>query len=285
MSQIVTAIQGKLTLLSRQERVLAQYIIAHPEQIASLSIVELAQLSGISAATITRFCKTFHFTGYPDFRMKLSTDLAQQQPVQSYQDIVEGNTLDRIITAIEANHIRSITDTTRILDYEQLSRTIAVLHSARHIAIFGMATSGTVAQDFMQKLVRIGKLASAHADSHMQITSASSLTEQDVAFAISYSGETPETIDALRCAKERGCTTISLTQYSVSTLSRIADIPLFTSSLEEGMRRGDMASRIAQLHVIDILFTSLVSEHFGEYVPSLENAYQHVTKYRRDKGR
>jgi len=55
---------------------------------------------------------------------------------------------------------------------------------------------------------------------------------------------------------------------------------LFTSALEEGIRRGDMASRIAQLHVIDILFTCLVSQQFDEYVPPLERSHQMVQKYR-----
>jgi len=271
--------------LSPKERDIAHFIMNNVQRIPQMSIIELARETGASAATITRFCRTFHFAGYPDFRMKLSSDLAKSHHAQSYQDIVEGNPLNRIVEAIEANHISSISDTTRIIDFQQLSKAVFALLEAQHIALFGMATSGLVAQDFFQKLVRIGKSCSAYSDSHMQITSAAVLSERDVAIAISYSGETPETIDALNCAKERGCTTISLTKFSSSTLSRIADITLFTSSLEEGMRRGDMASRVAQLHMIDILFTSMVSERFGEYVPRLEQSYNMVNKYRKIKGR
>jgi len=284
MSHILTMITEQ-NKLSPKERDIAHFIMNNVQRIPQMSIIELARETGASAATITRFCRTFHFAGYPDFRMKLSSDLAKSHHAQSYQDIVEGNPLNRIVEAIEANHISSISDTTRIIDFQQLSKAVFALLEAQHIALFGMATSGLVAQDFFQKLVRIGKSCSAYSDSHMQITSAAVLSERDVAIAISYSGETPETIDALNCAKERGCTTISLTKFSSSTLSRIADITLFTSSLEEGMRRGDMASRVAQLHMIDILFTSMVSERFGEYVPRLEQSYNMVNKYRKIKGR
>jgi hypothetical protein len=45
------------------------------------------------------------------------------------------------------------------------------------------------------------------------------------------------------------------------------------------MRRGDMASRMAQLHVVDILFIGLVSEHFEQYVPRLEASFQTVKLY------
>jgi DNA-binding MurR/RpiR family transcriptional regulator len=284
MSHILSIINEQ-TKLSPKELVIAHFITNNAQRITQMNIVELARETGVSPATISRFCRTFHFAGYSDFRMRLSSDLAQSHTAESYQDIVEGNRLDKIVEAIESNHIRSISDTTRIIDFQQLSRAIHALINANHIALFGMATSGIVAQDFFQKLVRIGKSCSSHSDSHMQITSAAVLSDRDVAVAISYSGETPETIDALQCAKERGCTTISLTKFSSSTLSRAADITLFTSSLEEGMRRGDMASRIAQLHMIDILFTGMVSERFSEYVPNLEQSYHMVKKYRKDKGR
>jgi DNA-binding MurR/RpiR family transcriptional regulator len=227
-----------------------------------------------------------HFDGFTDFKLKLAEELAApSEQEHTYQDIVEGNSLQSIVTAMEANHIRSITDTTRLLDYATLDKAIHALGAARQIDLYGVATSGLVAQDAYQKLVRIGKRAFASSDPHLQITSAANLVPGDVAIGISYSGETPETLDAIRCAKERGAVTISLTQYGTNTLAALADIPLFASSLEEGMRRGDMASRIAQLHVIDILFIGLVSARFSEDVPKLENTYQNVKKYRKDKGR
>jgi DNA-binding MurR/RpiR family transcriptional regulator len=281
MSGILNAIEENKETLNRQEQVLAAFIVEHAQQVVRLGITELAEQSQTSPATISRFCKTFHFQGFTDFKMKLSAELAIQPSEQSYQDIVAGNPLDKIIIAIEANHQRSISDTTRLLDRKQLSLALQALHLARHIDLYGVATSGIVAQDFYQKLIRIGKRVTAFSDPHMQITSASNLKPGDVAFAISYSGETNDSIQALLCAKEQGATTISLTKYGSNQLSDLSDIKLFTSTLEEGMRRGDMASRIAQLHVIDILFTSLVSEDFHELVPRLEQSYQMVQKYRR----
>lgn len=280
MPSILSAIEQNKDALNRQEQALAVYILEHAHNIVRMGITELAELSQTSPATISRFCKTFHFQGYTDFKMKLSAELAIIPVEQSYQDIVAGNPLDKIISAMEANHLRSISDTTRLLDRKQLELAIEALHGARHIDLYGVATSGIVAQDFYQKLIRIGKRATAFTDPHLQITAASNLRPGDVIFAISYAGETLETIQALQCAKEQGATAISLTKFGSNTLAEMSDIKLFTSTLEEGMRRGDMASRIAQLHVVDILFTSLVSEDFEEFVPKLEHSYQMVKKYR-----
>ncbi|MBP1936967.1 MurR/RpiR family transcriptional regulator [Paenibacillus sediminis] len=285
MSSILQIICEQLETFHQQERKLADYILQFPSNVVSMGITELAEQSGTSPATVTRFCKSLMFRGYPDFKTKLAADLAQQSSPLTYQDIIAGNPLHEIVSAMEANHLRSISDTTRLLDLGELEKALSALTQARQIDLYGVATSGIVALDFYQKLVRIGKRATAFSDPHMQVTSASTLTNRDAAFAISYSGETIETIDALKCAKEMGAVTISLTKFGANSLASIADINLFTSSLEAGMRRGDMASRIAQLHVIDILFSSMVSERFDEMIPKLENSYQMVRKYRKDKGR
>ena len=280
MAGIISAIEEQMNALSRKEKLLASYIIEHSPSISQMGITKLAEESGSSTATISRFCKIFHFAGFTEFKIKLAAELAGAPDTQSYQDIVAGNSLTNIVAAMEANHLRSITDTTRLLDMKQLQLAVNALASARQIDLYGVATSGLVAQDFYQKLIRIGKRSVAFSDPHMQVTSASSLTTDDVAIGISYSGETLETIAALKCASENGATTISLTKFGNHTLSSLADICLFTSTLEEGMRRGDMASRIAQLHVIDILFVGLLSQQFDELVPRLENSFHMVKKYR-----
>lgn len=284
MTPILHAVSSHLETLPPQERKLGEYILEAPASVVHQGITELANACGISPSTVTRFCKTFHFKGFPDFKMKLASELAHKPAENHYQDIIAGNDLQKIVEAMEANHVASITDTTRLLDMNQLSRAVEALCRAKRIDLYGVATSSIVAQDFYQKLVRIGKNCTAFADSHMQITSASSLGEGDVALAISYSGETPETIDALRCAKDSGATTLSLTQYGSNSLASLAEISLFSSSLEEGMRRGDMASRIAQLHVIDILFTGMVSLEFQDFIPKLESSYQNVQIYRKIQG-
>ncbi|GAA0851679.1 MurR/RpiR family transcriptional regulator [Paenibacillus glucanolyticus] len=289
MTPILHIISVEKESLPRQERRLAEFILTAPSEIVHMGIKDLADQCEVSAATVTRFCKNFQCKGYPDFKLKLAAEIAHAELASRtgstrYQDIVAGNPLAGIVEAIESNHLTSIRDTTELLDLGQLERAVDALCRAKRIDLYGVATSSIVAQDFYQKLIRIGKNCTAFADSHMQITSASTLTSSDVAVAVSYSGETPETIDALTCAKDTGAFTISVTSYRSSAISSMADITLYSSSLEEGMRRGDMASRIAQLHIIDILFMGMASRDFSTYVPRLEQSYLNVQNYRKSRG-
>lgn len=217
--------------------------------------------------------------------MKLAEELARKDVPHQYQDIVAGQPLADMVQALTANHIRSLTDTTRLLDLAEVRRAIDVLHRANRIDLYGSGTSGFVAQDFFHKLIRIGHAAAVFSDPHLQLSSAASLKAGDVAVGFSYSGETEETIQAMKIASERGATTISITKFGPNTLAEHADIRLFVSSLESGMRRGDMASRMAQLHVVDILFMGMVSEYFDEYVPRLERSFQIVRRHTGKSGK
>lgn len=278
------ALRERLEYLSPQEKKLGSFLLEQPREAVQMTITELAKLSGSSTSTISRFCRLFLAENFTEFKVKLAMELSEDPTTDMYQDIVAGQSLDSIVSAITANHIRSVSDTAKLLDYSKLRGAIDAMHRAGRIDLYGTATSGVVAEDFYQKLIRIGKAAVVFSDPHMQQTSAASLSAGDVAIGISYSGETPETIEALISAAEQGATTISITKYGASTLADLAEISLFISSSEAGMRRGDMASRMAQLHLVDILFVGLVSEYFDVYVPRLERSYQNVKRFIDKKG-
>ena len=117
---------------------------------------------------------------------------------------------------------------------------------------------------------------------HVQLTAAVTLTEEDVAVFISYSGETAEVIRAAALAKESGCKSISITKYGESTWSKHVDIPLFTSSTENEIRSGAMSSRITQLNVIDILYLGVASRNYEQSVKYLEQTRKAIKRLGND---
>lgn len=87
---------------------------------------------------------------------------------------------------------------------------------------------------------------------------------------ISYSGQTEEMITCAEVAKENGATIISITKTEESPINTLADYPIYVSSNEFSFRSGAMSSRIAQLNVIDILFTTYINKMYEESIEILE---------------
>ena len=143
-----------------------------------------------------------------------------------------------------------------------------------------MGASALVAQDAAYKFLRIGVNSLASLDFHMQLTSTSLLDSEDIVIIISYSGRTKEMVECLDIAKSRGCKTICITKYGKNPISNMSDIVLSLSAAEIEKRSGAMGSRIAQLNVIDILFTAVANQKYELVKPILEQT-SNTTKLHR----
>lgn len=267
--------------LKPSERKVAQFILEQPDQIVQLSVHKLAELSGVSEATIIRLTRSLGMGGYQELKLRIAGDLTKNTASNSYQEIAMGGSVESIITAVSNNNQLSINDTVSVLSVEEVKRAAEALSKARKIDVYGVGASAVIAYDVRQKLSRINWWCEAHSDFHAQLTSAVTLTQQDVAFGISYSGETEDIIQSLTEAKRQGATIITLTKFGKSPVSDLSDIRLFTSSVEKSIRSGAMASRIAQLNVIDILFVTIASQLQDEIIPRLEKTRLAVSRTKR----
>ena len=71
MQNIFSIINGKKAQLPKKEQLLGEYIIANPESVISSSIQKLSKDTGISTATIVRFCREIGTNGFGDLKLQL----------------------------------------------------------------------------------------------------------------------------------------------------------------------------------------------------------------------
>lgn len=277
----LVALKAILDQLKPSERKVADYILDNPKEVVKLSVQKLAEYSGVSEATIIRLSKTMSMKGFQELKLRIAGDLSSNIPSGCYEEIKMGATVEEIIQAVSNNNKQSIQDTTSVLSVEEVEKAAEALSKARKIDVYGMGASAVIAMDIHQKLSRINWWCQAYPDFHAQLTSAVTLTENDVAFGISYSGQTGEIIETLTEAKKQGATIITLTKFGSSPVAELGDIRLFTSSVEQSIRSGAMASRIAQLNVVDILFITIASRQQDKVIPMLDKTRLAVSRTKR----
>ncbi|WP_456263970.1 MurR/RpiR family transcriptional regulator [Brevibacillus formosus] len=277
----LVGLQAILDQLKPSERKVADYILAHPEDVVKLSVQKLAEYSGVSEATIIRLARSLNMKGYQELKLRVAGDLTKQTAIGSYQEIMMEGSVESIMQAVSWNNIQSIQDTLSVLSNEEVKKAVDVLSVARKIDVYGVGASAVIADDIRQKFSRINLWCEAYSDFHAQLTSAVTLTEKDVVIGISYSGQTEDIIQSLTEAKQQGATIITLTKFGPSPVAELANIRLFTSSVEKSIRSGAMASRIAQLNVIDILFITMISRMQEQVIPLLEKSRLAVSRTKR----
>lgn len=251
--------------LSNSEKKVAKYVIDFPQEIVSMPIEQLAQNCGTSKSAVVRFCKSMGYKGYKEFCIQLNADLAQTSPESvTYRDILPKDDLRSIVANVTENNIKSLENTLNILNYDELELAVSAIANAKRVDFYGCGNSGLVALDAQNKFMRINKYSNAQIDPHMQIAAAANLTKGDVAVLISYTGETRDILETMELIKRTGATTISITRYGKNSLSEMAQIKLFTPSLETLIRSGAKGSRIGQLNLIDIIFSAVASREYSE---------------------
>ncbi|MFC4601785.1 MurR/RpiR family transcriptional regulator [Cohnella hongkongensis] len=257
--------------ITPSERKVAEFILKDPQNMVGLSISQLAEQSGGSQAAVTRLCRSLDLKGYRELVLKVAGDL-QEGGGQGYFDIRPQDSVADIVRHVSNNNIQSIRDTLKLLDVAMVNKAVEALASAEHIYFYGVGASNLVAQDAQHKFVRINKACFAFTDAHLQLATAVMLTERDVAVGISYSGQTANVVACLKAAKEAGATIVSMTKYGSTPVSELADIPLFTSSTESEVRIGAMSSRIAQLNLLDMLYSGVASMDFDNSIKYLQKS-------------
>ncbi|WP_046468452.1 MurR/RpiR family transcriptional regulator [Allosalinactinospora lopnorensis] len=277
----VLRIRSLLPSLAPAEQRVAQRIIDDPERVAASSITQLAKDCNTSEATVIRFCRTIDFSGYRELRLTLATEAGQVRGArvgtrEVTSDIDPDDTLVTVVEKIAFTDARAVEETGAQLDVEALHTVIEALSGARRIDIYGVGASAFVAADFQQKLHRIGLTSFSWSDTHIMMTSAALLMEEDAAIAISHSGATTDVVNALAEAQRRGATTVAITNFPRSPISAAADHVLTTAARETTFRSGATASRLAQLTVIDCLFVGLAQLRYADSRAALESTYDAV---------
>lgn len=255
-SGVLVRIQSFQKALTKSERKVAEVVLTHAENVIYFSVTDLAEQAEVGDTTVLRFCRKIGFKGYQEFKLALAQELVN--PVQSlHQEVTDEDSPIVIAQKVTATNVQAIQDTVTLIDPEQLERAVSVLQKAKRIHCYGVGTSGVTALDAKFKFLRIGLPVDAYNDGHIQAMAASTLETGDVAIGISVSGSTKDTVDTLKLAKEAGATVICITQYTRAPITKIADIVLLSAAKETPLQGGALSSKIAQLHVIDILYTAL----------------------------
>ncbi|SDH23728.1 transcriptional regulator, RpiR family [Lentzea fradiae] len=282
-SSPLVKIRSLLPGLARAEQRVAKVVLENPGTVAHRSITEVAEQAGTSETTVTRFCKAIGVGGYPELRIALAADTARSAARANHDmggDIGPGDDLRQVVGKVAFADARAVEETAEQLDVEALDKVVQAVAGARRVDVYGFGASAFVAFDMQQKLHRIGLTCFAWNDTHIALTSAAVLTGADVAVGISHTGSTSETVEALRVARETGATTVALTNFPRSPITEVADHVLTTAARETTFRSGAMASRIAQLTVIDCLFIGVAQHHVDTAKTALEATYEAVSGHR-----
>ncbi len=256
MDSILHKIRSLYGNMGPAERRVADYILEHPDDILCMSISELSALCECGDATLVRFSRRLSLDGFGMLKIGLAGELRQISSIGG--DIKKDDSPYKIFDSRIHDITAALRNTETVLDKDKLDRAARCIMAADRIVIFGLGNSASVAKDAEHKFLRIGLCAQACTDNHMQAIIASHLKRGNVAIGISHSGISRDVVDALKLSKASGATTICITNFGKPPIVETSDIALFTKAEETQHSILAMSSRIAQLAILDSIYTYIV---------------------------
>ena len=221
-----------LPTLTRSHRQMADYVLAHPLQAATMPIDELAATLGVSVATANRFARALEFEGYPQFRAALVLGFeATLAPVEKLRNKLEHSaTVADVFASALAQSQRNIELTRQALDAQSCEQAVAAILKARRIYIAGFGSSswlgGLLQRSLDPYCDNVQLLASVESSSYGARVLAR-LKPEDLLIAIAYPRYFSDTILLARRAHDAGVPVLALTDRVTSPLAPLASVALY----------------------------------------------------------
>ena len=272
---VYAAIQSQYSTLSKVGKRIADYILADPVHITSISIQQMAAELDIAESSIIRFCKIIGCAGFSEVKLLLAK-YSPKSVRTIFEDLSETDSISTISESVFSRNIDTLERALQLLDFEKIEQAVGVLNRAENILILGVGASGTIAEDFYIRLMRIG--IRALTDSHLMQIQASQCGPDTAVIAISHTGKTREIVSAVRTAKECGAPTIGITGYPDTPLKEVSDICLELYSPEQLF----VSPRVAQFSLIDTLYVSLAIRRKDSVVQNIERMNEVLLPFRID---
>lgn len=229
---VAQRIAQALPRLTRSHRQVADFVLEHPLQVATLPIDELAAAVGVSVATANRFARALDFDGYATFRAELVRGFESLvAPVERLRGNLERPTTvaEVFATALDESR-RNIEATRQSLDYAACEAAVQRILKARSVYIGGFGASAWLAGLLQHGLdgscSDVRMLSSVSGVTH----AARSLMHagpQDLFIGLTFPRYLTDTVALAQIAKGQGCAVLALTDRPSSPLAPLADVALY----------------------------------------------------------
>lgn len=239
---ILTLIQENMHTFSKGQKRIAAFILESYDKAAFLTASKLGKKVNVSESTVVRFAAELGFDGYPDMQRSLQKMIRNRLTSVQRIEVTNDRIGDQdVVPMVLQSDIEKIRLTMEELDPESFDGAVDAIVSARKIYLIGVRSSAalTMFLHFYFNLI-FDNVVMVSANTASEIfESLLRVGEEDVVLGVSFPRYSSRTVQAMSFARDRGATTIAITDSEASPLAPISKYTL--------KARSDMASFVDSL--------------------------------------
>lgn len=254
---VFETISSEYYSLTLSEKKTADFVLANQSATQYMSISELAEASSVAEATVSRFCRRLGYKGYNAFKLAVANATAQQKPwCNPLSGEVQGDDdFDDVCRKLYSTNLEAMAQTLELMSPGAIRQAADLLEQSDKVLCMGQGGSMLIANEAAHLFSTASNKFFAVSDSHMQAIAATMMSNRDTILFFSYSGSTLAMMETLRLAGQRGGNVILVTRFPHSPGAELADVVLQCGANESPLQLGSVAAKIAQLYLLDVLFS------------------------------
>lgn len=256
--------------LSKQQQIVAQFLLDHLDDIPFVTVPRIAKACGVSEATVVRLGKSLGFDGFSGLKseftgvvrdkVQATSQLPEEMRLESDADTLS------VVANMELNNLQAMIQDMGRNTFEVTART---LFEADHTFTFGFGISSVLADLasylFTQVGMRTTTLTTRYSSPLEQLVA---VRATDVLFCFSFPPFSKATIDLAQRAKEAGAKVIAVSDSVAAPIGEHADIVIPI--------RGDNRMFTNAVAAVTVFLNALTTEIALKYGSKAALAVSHI---------
>jgi DNA-binding MurR/RpiR family transcriptional regulator len=284
IGQLSDLVSARFDDLSPQLRNAARYLLDHRDDVALLSMRELAQAAGLPSVTFVRLARALGFVDYSDLRRLFQNRLRNGKERKRYsrkardlqfrgdetgtlallKDLFSAE-MDNIELTFEKNHP------------DDLIETVGLIENAKSICVLGQRSCFAIGFffNYVYRLFRNNSVLLQNQGGTI-IDELRGVGRGDVLVAISLAPYTREVVQAVQFASEAGARIVAITDDPLSPIGRAADQTLLVAAATPSF----FHSIVSMMALVQALLALLVSRGGRPALDAIELSEKQLERFK-----
>jgi len=214
---------------SRIQKRLAAFLIEYWNDIPLMSIEQIAQRSGVSMATVTRFVRRFGFSGFFQFKGEIRKEMTGHvNPVDRFRLLKTDFSGKESLVKVARQDVRNINRLLQLVKENPFNDLVKRIENAQRIFTYGVSVSAILSRMFCYILNQVHKEAHCLDSGSMTVEERlfSLNPAKDLLIFASFYPYSKCTVDHAELARKEKLPLVAISDNEFSPISQYAELTL-----------------------------------------------------------
>lgn len=236
-------IKSKLNEMTKSERQVASYCMAHLNDFAFLTLDVIAKKIGTSTTSVIRFCRRLDFSGYKQLQNSVRVEIKEHPALpDKFGRTAQGNSRNDLLIKTVNEDIACIHKTFSEISIRDIAVAVKNISESDRVFVFGMRESFAIAHYAYTRFLTVrNDVYLLNAGYNGEIESILSLKKGDVCVVTIFHRYTKSALEILSCLKKRGVYVVVITDSPYEEIEQYASVILVCHVDSKGIKNSAVA--------------------------------------------